>query len=111
MLFDQASTGHWEDAFLDSNVGPQPALRFVHPLRQGIPDLYLLPHPHPLRRMAFNKAANEPPPSRVPKDYIITIHKTPAFMQEWRNAGENLDSPSGNVVLNQEEGAHVSPHC
>jgi hypothetical protein len=109
MLPDQSSTGYWEDASLDSKDGPQPARRFVHPLRKGIPDLYMLLRPHPLRQMTLNRPENEHPPSRIPKDYVIPIHKAPGFMRDWRNAGERARSPTNDIASNKEKGAHLSP--
>lgn len=108
MSLDQASTGYWEDAPLDCKNGPQPARRFVHPLRQGIPELYMLLHPHPLRRMTLDPPENEHPPSRIPIDYVILIRKAPGFMREWRNAGEKVESPTDDVTSNQEKGTHLS---
>ena len=108
MSLDQISTGYWEDASLDSKGGPQPARRLVHPLRQGIPDFYMLLQPHPLRRM---KLKDKHPPSWIPKDYVLLIHKTPGFMRDWRNAGEKAGSPTDDVASNQEKGTHLSPPC
>ena len=105
---DQAPTWYWEATFLPSNSDPQPARRFVHPLRKGLPDVYLLLHPHPLRRFQLNPAESNQTPSRTPKDYVIAIHKTPDFMENWRKAGEEAKSPKDSMDFNLQQGVPLS---
>lgn len=104
MSENETSVGYWKPALLENNEGFQQASRFDHPQREAdFPRLYLLSEPHPLRPAHFTQA-NHPLCTRSFKDYVLTIHKSEAFMERWYRVGETTATPSDDVSLNQADG-------